>query len=73
MTALSIRLNEEEKNLISLYAKSNNKSISQVVKNAILEKIEDEFDLMELNEAIEKYKKDPISYSSDEVWDILGI
>ncbi len=73
MSALSIRLNEEEKKLISLYAKFNNKSISQVVKNAILEKIEDEFDLAELNEAIEKYEKNPVSYSSDEAWEILGI
>ena len=73
MSALSIRLNDEEKKLINAYAKFNNKTITQVVKEAILEKIENEFDLNELNKAIEEYEKNPISYSSDEVWKILGI
>nr|WP_314656722.1 DUF6290 family protein [uncultured Fusobacterium sp.] len=73
MSALSIRLNDEEKKIINAYAKFNNKTITQVVKEAILEKIENEFDLNELNKAIEEYEKNPISYSSDEVWKILGI
>ena len=73
MSALSIRLNDEEKKIINAYAKFNNKTITQVVKEAILEKIENEFDLNELNKAIEEYEKNPISYLSDEVWKILGI
>jgi len=73
MSALSIRLNDDEKKIINAYAKFNNKTITQVVKEAILEKIENEFDLDELNKAIEEYEKNPISYSSDEVWKILGI
>lgn len=73
MSALSIRLNDEEKKIINAYVKFNNKTITQVVKEAILEKIENEFDLNELNKAIEEYEKNPISYSSDEVWKILGI
>jgi hypothetical protein len=73
MSALSIRLNDDEKKIINAYAKFNNKTITQVVKEAILEKIENEFDLNELNKAIEEYEKNPISYSSDEVWKILGI
>ena len=59
--------------LINVSAIFNNKTITQVVKEAILEKIENEFDLNELNKAIEEYEKNPISYSSDEVWKILGI
>ena len=73
MSALSIRLNDDEKKIINAYAKFNNKTITQVVKEAILEKIENEFDLNELNKAIEEYEKNPISYSSDEVWKMLGI
>ena len=73
MSVLSIRLNDDEKKIINAYAKFNNKTITQVVKEAILEKIENEFDLNELNKAIEEYEKNPISYSSDEVWKILGI
>ena len=73
MSVLSIRLNDEEKKIINAYAKFNNKTITQVVKEAILEKIENEFDLNELNKAIEEYEKNPISYSSDEVWKMLGI
>lgn len=73
MSVLSIRLNDDEKKIINAYAKFNNKTITQVIKEAILEKIENEFDLNELNKAIEEYEKNPISYSSDEVWKILGI
>ncbi|MCY7007682.1 DUF6290 family protein [Fusobacterium simiae] len=73
MSALSIRLNEEEKRIIDTYAKFNNKTITQVVKEAILEKIENEFDLNELNKAIEEYEKNSVSYSNDEVWKMLGI
>ena len=49
MSALSIRLNDEEKKIINAYAKFNNKTITQVVKEAILEKIENEFVLYEIN------------------------
>lgn len=73
MSALSIRLNDDEKKIINAYAKFYNKTITQVVKEAILEKIENEFDLTELNKAIEEYEKNPVSYSSDEVWKMLGI
>ena len=73
MSVLSIRLNEEEKRIIDTYAKFNNKTITQVVKEAILEKIENEFDLNELNKAIEEYEKNSVSYSNDEVWKMLGI
>lgn len=45
------------KKIINAYAKFYNKTITQVVKEAILEKIENEFDLNELNKAIEEYEK----------------
>lgn len=61
------------KKIINAYAKFNNKTIAQVVKEVILEKIENEFDLNELNKTIEEYEKNSISYLSNEVWKMLGI
>ena len=42
---ISVRLNEKDTKLVRAYAKMNNISLSDLVRNAILEKIEDEYDL----------------------------
>lgn len=51
MTTCSIRLTENEKELIANYAKLNNSTISKVLKDAFFEKMEDEFDLRDAEEA----------------------
>ena len=45
----------------------NNISLSDLIRNAVLEKIEDEYDLKAYYEAIEEYKKNSKTYTLDEV------
>jgi len=52
MTTLTIRLPQEDKALIKAYASLHGRSIADVVRTSVLERIEDEFDLRELEEAI---------------------
>jgi len=42
-------------------------SVSDLVRNALLEKIEDEYDLECYKKAIEEYNKNPKTYTLEEV------
>ena len=55
--AFSIRLTEEERRLADSYAKLNGISIGEAFKNALFEKIEDEYDITVANEAYDEYVK----------------
>lgn len=70
---ISVRLNDEDTKLIKTYATINNISLSDLVRNAILEKIEDEYDLESYNKAMEEYKKNPVTYTLEEVKKELDI
>ena len=64
---ISVRLNDKDTELIKTYAEMNNISLSDLIRNAVLEKIEDEYDLKSYNKAIEEYKKNPKTYTMEEL------
>lgn len=64
---ISVRLNEKDAELVKAYAKMNNVSLSDLIRNAILEKIENEYDLKCYEKAIKEYEKDPKTYTLDEI------
>ena len=64
---ISVRLNEKDTELIQNYAKMHNISLSDLIRNAVLEKIKNEYDLDCYNQAIEEYKKNPKTYSMEEI------
>jgi predicted DNA-binding protein len=70
-TTVTIRLDDDDKELIARYARSKGRSISDIVREAILGQIEDEYDLELYREAIEEYRKNPLSYSLEEVAKLL--
>ncbi len=70
---ISVRLSDKDTELIKAYADMNNMSLSELVRKAILEKIEDEYDLKAYYEAMEEYKKNPTTYTLDEVEKELGL
>lgn len=70
---ISVRLNAEDTALIKSYAALNNISLSDLVRTAVIEKIEDEFDLKCYEEAIKEYKENPVVYTLDEVERDLGL
>ena len=64
---ISVRLNEKDAELVKAYAKMNNVSLSDLIRNAILEKIENEYDLECYEKAMKEYKENPKTYTLDEV------
>ena len=70
---ISVRLSDKDTELIKAYAKMNNISLSDLVRNAVLEKIEDEYDLECYYKAMEEYKKNPKTYTMEEVKKELGL
>ncbi len=70
---ISVRLSDKDTELIKAYADINNISLSDLIRNAVLEKIEDEYDLECYKKAIEDYKKNPKTYTMEEVKKELGL
>lgn len=64
---ISLRLNNSDSEIIKAYAEMKGLSISEFVRRAVLEHIEDEFDLKAYESALSEYKKNPVTYSLDEV------
>ena len=64
---ISLRLNNNDTQLIKSYAALKGISVSEAVRRAVIERIEDEFDLKAYEEALEEYKKNPVTYSLDEI------
>lgn len=55
--AFSIRLTEQEKNIAESYARLHSVSLGEAFKQALFEKIEDEYDLEVFKEAHGEYEK----------------
>lgn len=64
---ISVRFNKEEEELVKAYAKMNNISLSDLVRNAIMEKIENEYDLQCYEKAMVEYKLNPRTYTLNEI------
>ena len=70
--ALSLRLSEEETNLIKNYAKQNT-TVSQLIRDSVIQRIEDEYDLNAYKKAMAAHKKNPVTYSHQEVAKMLDL
>ena len=74
MTNISLRIPEEEKELVEAYARLQGMTVSEVFRKAAMEKIEDEYDLTLYEKAIKEYEVEgKISYSLSEAKKELGI
>lgn len=65
--SFSIRMSEEERALANSYAKLHGVSLGEAMKNALFEKIEDEYDIAIYELAMKEYEKNPKTYSADEI------
>lgn len=70
---ISLRLNEEDSLLIKKYAQLNKMSVSDLIRQTVMERIEEDYDKELFAKALEEYKKDPMTYSLDEVEKELGL
>lgn len=69
---ISVRLNDADTELIKEYAKLNHMSVSELVRQAVLEKIEEEYDLAMYYEAKAEHERNPVTHSHEEVKKMLG-
>ena len=70
---ISIRMTTEEKKLADAYAQLNGVSLSEAIKRAYFEKIEEEYDIALADAALKDYEKNPKTYSLKELMDELGL
>ena len=73
MPVTSVRLSEEESNLVRSYCALHGVSLSDALKKALIEKIGDEFDLAEYEAAKKRFEENPVSHSLEDVRKELGL
>ena len=64
-TSITLRLAAEEKTIIQDYASAFSQSLSEFMRTAALERIEDETDLKAWQEAREEHDADPVTVTAD--------
>ena len=64
---ISLRLSEEDSILIKEYASLNKMTVSDLVRQSVMEKIENEIDLQCFNKAMAEYKQNGKTCSLGEV------
>ncbi len=68
---ISLRLNDSDSKLIKAFANMNGLTVSELVRRTVLERIEDEYDLKAYEKAIDEYRKNPATYTHEEVCRML--
>lgn len=72
--AFSIRLTEQEKELADSYARLHSLSLGEAFKQALFEKIEDEYDISVYEEAYREYENNgKKSRPIEELWQELDL
>lgn len=69
---ITLRINDNDNKLFRDYAKANNITISDLVRNSVLEKIEDDIDLQLYNLEMKEHQENPQDISFDEMITELG-
>lgn len=70
---ISLRLNDEDTMLIKKYAEINKISVSELIRQTVIERIENEYDLDMFRQAMAEYNNDPVTYSLAQVEKELGL
>jgi len=71
--SISLRVSKEEMSVIKSYAEICGTTVSETVREAILGKIEDEFDIKTYKKAIKDHKRNPKTYTHTDVLEKLGL
>ena len=70
---VSIRMSDEDTKLIKDYARLHGITVSDFLRRAALEKIEDELDLRAAEKAYAEYLANPVTYSNEEIMKEFGL
>ena len=72
MNLITLRINDRDNKLVRDYAKANNITISDLIRDSVLERIEDDIDLKLYDQAMKDYKENPQDISFNEMMTELG-
>ncbi|AFS70341.1 type II toxin-antitoxin system RelB family antitoxin [Exiguobacterium antarcticum] len=67
MSTISVRLDDQDARLIKEYAKAKNITISTLVRDAVLNRIEDEIDLQLYRDSMAAHRKQSEAISFDDM------
>ena len=67
IATMTLRINDQDGELIKKYIQMHGLTISEFARQAMLEKIEDEYDLTCYEKAVEEYELNPKTYTLEEV------
>lgn len=70
---ISISMNRTESEMVNRYAKLNGQTVSEVMREAILERIEDAFDMSIGENAMKAYEGNRKTYTIEEARRILNL
>ena len=70
---VTLRMSDEDTRLIRDYAKLQGITVSEFIRRAALERIEDELDIRAAEKAYAEYLANPVTYSLDEIEKEFGI
>lgn len=65
--AISLKLSEADSMLFKKFAEMNGITVSELIRSSVMERIEYEYDLKVYKKAMQEFKKNPVTYSLEEV------
>ena len=65
--AISLKLSEADSMLFKKFAEMKGITVSELIRSSVMERIEDEYDLKVYKKAMQEFKKNPVTYSLEEV------
>lgn len=68
-----INMTDEEIKLAKAYAKLIGLPLNKAIKRTFFEKIEDEYDIALIDNALKEYQKNPKTYTHAEIKKMLGL
>lgn len=71
--SISVRLSAEETAIIKQYAELKGMTVSELVRQSLLERIEDEHDLTAYRKARAAFLRNPVTHTLSEVEKELGL
>ena len=71
--AISLRVTEEEHELIKNFANLYGESVSEYIRRTVMERIEDEYDMQCYVAAKNEFEENPVTFTTEEVAKELGI
>ncbi len=69
----AVRFSPEEEEVIEQYQQLTGLTVSEIIRRGTMEMIDEELDLDICRKALDDYKKNPITYSHEEMMKRLGL